>query len=309
MIIFLYGQDSFRARLKLNEIIDQYRKVRRSGLNLFYCDFQEDEFLAFKEKLETVPMFAERKLFILENVFLNSDLSKDFLDYMIKNKRNLGDDILVFFEPGDLDRRGSLFSFLTKTAKFQEFKLLDGQSLKQWLKKEAEKLGAEISSSAIEKLVVYFSNDSWRLSNELKKLASFKKGKKIEPEDVELLATPEVAANIFKTIDAVATQDRRKALELTGQHFDEGDSPAYLLAMINYQFRNLLIVKDLLEKGKPLRNSGLNDFVARKCYFLAQKFAFSRLKKIYSKILEIDLKIKTGKISPRQGLELLISEI
>jgi DNA polymerase-3 subunit delta len=94
------------------------------------------------------------------------------------------------------------------------------------------------------------------------------------------------------------------------QHFEEGGSPIYLLAMINYQFRNLLLVKDLLEKKNSLdivlKLTQLNPFVARKCCSLSQKFTFSRLKTIYAQILETDFKIKTGKILPRQGLEMMI---
>jgi DNA polymerase III delta subunit len=38
MIYFLYGEDSFRSKEKLNEIILSYRQVHKSGLNLVYFD-------------------------------------------------------------------------------------------------------------------------------------------------------------------------------------------------------------------------------------------------------------------------------
>jgi DNA polymerase-3 subunit delta len=313
MIVFLYGQDSFRSRLKLREIIDEYRKVRRSGLNLFYYDFQKDGFIDFKERTETISMFAEKKLIVLENVLSNPDLSQRFLDYLKNRKESKKDDILIFFETNDFKSNNALFAFLIKTAKTQEFKPLFGHELGQWIKKEAKDLNTEISPLATEKLVVSFGNDLWGLSNEIKKLASFKNYKKIEPEDIDSLTKSKIETNIFKTIDAIAALNRTNALKLAGQHLEKGDSAVYLLAMINYQFRNILSIKDLCQRGKSfqaiLKSSKLNPFVARKCYLLAQKFTFSRLKKIYSKILETDLKIKTGKVSPRQGLELLISEI
>ena len=313
MIVFLYGQDSFRSRLKLKEIVDEYQKVRRSGLNLFYYDFQKDEFTDFKEKTGLIPMFAEKKLIVLENILSNPDLSQRFLDHLKNRKENKKDDILIFFETNDFKSNNALFAFLIKTAKTQEFKPLFGQKLLQWIKKEARDLNTEISPLAAEKLVVSFGNDLWGLSNEIKKLASFKNYKKIEPEDIDSLTKSKIETNIFKTIDAIAASNRVSALKLVGQHLEKGDSAVYLLTMINYQFRNILSVKNFCQRGKSfqaiLKNSGLNNFVARKCYFLAQKFSFVKLKKIYSKILETDLKIKTGKISPRLGLELLISEI
>ena len=102
---------------------------------------------------------------------------------------------------------------------------------------------------------------------------------------------------------------KRQALHLLHQHLEKGESPVYLLAMINYQFRNILEIKDLLERGLPLSRSLLHPFVARKSFQQAQRFSFDELKKIYRKIFEIDYGMKTGKIEPQTALDLFISEI
>ena len=96
-------------------------------------------------------------------------------------------------------------------------------------------------------------------------------------------------------------------------HLEKGDNPLYLFSMINYQFRNLLVVKDLIERNRPYytisKTSNLHPFVVRKSYEQAGKFSFPELKKIYRKIFQVDLAIKTGKINPETGLDLLLSEI
>lgn len=313
MIIFLYGQDDFRSRLKLKEIIDQYQNVRHSGLNLFYIDFKENQFSDFKEKTETVSIFAKKRLIILSNLLTNRDLSGDVLNYFKKNGQKHKDDVFVFFEKDKFSTDNPLFSFLNKVAKVQEFKPLSGKLLYAWAEKEVKRLKSEIDPIALKRLISSFNNDLWRLSNEIKKLVVFKNRKKIEIQDVELLTELETETNIFKTIDAIASLDRKTALRLLSQHLKNGDSPIYLLTMINYQFRNILVVKSLLQQNMSfpmiLKTSRLNSFVAKKCYSLAGQFDFQRLKKIYSKILETDLKIKTGKVSPWQGLELLVSQI
>ena len=129
MIIFLYGQDDFRSKLKLKEIIDQYQNVRHSGLNLFYIDFKENQFSSFKEKVETISIFAKKKLIILSGSLANLDLSKDILDYFKRNGQKYKDDIFVFFEKDKFNTDNPLFSFLKEKAKTQEFKLLSGKSL------------------------------------------------------------------------------------------------------------------------------------------------------------------------------------
>ena len=79
--------------------------------------------------------------------------------------------------------------------------------------------------------------------------------------------------------------------------------------MINFQFRNIFEVKDLMEKKKPLALSGLHPYLIKKSSQQARKFTLPELKKIYRKLFEVDYKIKTGKIEPQLGLDLLITEI
>ena len=83
--------------------------------------------------------------------------------------------------------------------------------------------------------------------------------------------------------------------------------------MIAYQFKNLLIVKELAEKGfmyaSIVKKSGLHPFVVKKNYFACQQFSFIELKEIYRKIFKIDSDIKSGKIEQETALNLLISQI
>jgi DNA polymerase-3 subunit delta len=151
------------------------------------------------------------------------------------------------------------------------------------------------------------------MNNEIKKLVSFKSKRRIEAEDVELLVKPKIEADIFKTIDAIAQKNKKQALFLIHKHLEKGDSPLYLLSMINFQFRNLLMIKDLIEKNRPyyaiLKTTKLHPFVVKKSWQLANKFTFQELKKIYQKIFQADLSIKTGKIEPKITLELLLAEL
>ncbi len=313
MTILLYGQDSFRSRLKLKEIINQYQKVRHRGLNLFLIDFKENQFSYFKERIETISIFADKRLIVLSNLLSDQRLSQEVLNYLKDNNQKHQDDILVFFENDKFNLSNPLFVFLKKTAKIQEFKLLSGKSLSFWIEKEVRALKGEINPLASKRLAEIFGNDLWFLTNEIKKLITLKDRKKIEIQDVELLIGIADKTNIFKTIDAIASLNKKLALKLLSHHLESGDSPIYLLTMIHYQFRNILIIKDLVQKNISwpivLKESGLKGFVAKKCYSLANRFSFSRLKTIYLKLLAADLKIKTGKMSPRQGLELLVSQI
>lgn len=308
MIFFLYGPDTYRASQKLREIINQYKKIHKSGLNLRYIDCAKKSFNDFNDEIKQVSMFKEKKMLILTNSFSNPKFKEDFL----KNGKSFfgSENIIVFYEEGEVSRKNSLFNFLKKQAKTQEFKFLRDAELRQWVKKETKKREVKIQGEAIEELVFFVGNNLWQMMNEIKKLTSFKAGEEIKVKDVQLLVRPKIELNIFKTIDAIAARDKKKALKLLNDHLEKGDSPFYLFSMINFQFRNLLLVKDIIDKNlSPFSLTGLHPFVVRKTRLLARRFSLLELKKIYQKIFEVDLAVKTGKIGAETALELLISEI
>ena len=310
-MLFLYGPDSYRSRYKLNEIISHYKKVRKSGLNLIYVDAQEKDFDDFYNSFKISPLFAENKLIILRNIFSNKKFQEEFLEH-IETLETLKD-IIVIYEGNEVDQRVKLFKTLAKAVKSQEFVLLDTKNVKNWAQKEFERCQQKINLDALALLLLYVGNDLWSLSSEIKKLVDFKNGVIIKKEDVELLVKPSLESDIFKTIDSIADQNRRQALILLHKHIDGGDDPIYLLSMITYQFRNLLIVKELAEKGlmynSIVKKSGLHPFVVKKNYFQCNHFSFAALRAIYQHIFQIDFDVKTGRIEPEAALDILVASL
>jgi DNA polymerase-3 subunit delta len=316
MIIFLYGEDSYRAKRKLEEIIESYKKVHKSGLNLVYFDAEKKDYKDFLNNFRTTSMFAEKKLVVLKNLFSAkggpaSGWQEEFLDGIKKFKDTK--DIIVIYENDKADERTKLFKALKKEAKCQEFSLLPPAQLKKWVASEFLNYGTRIDPEAENLLLSFVGNNLWQLENEIKKLAYFKKNGTIKKEDIELQVRQKIENDIFKTIDALASKNKRLALDFLHKHLENGDSPLYLLSMIAYQFRNLLIIKELIDKKKPyaiiVKKSGLHPFVVQKSYNLCNQFTMPELKKIYQRIFQIDSDIKTGKIEPETALDLLVSEV
>ncbi len=174
-------------------------------------------------------------------------------------------------------------------------------------------MGAKINLDALDLLLNYAGSDLWRLSEEIKKLANYKVGGVIKKDDVELQVRPRIELDIFKTIDALAAKNKPAALALLHKHLNSGEVPLYLLSMIAYQFKNLLIVKELAQKGlmyaSIVNKSGLHPFVVKKTYYACNQFSFEELKKIYQSIFKIDQEIKTGQIEAETALDLLVAGI
>jgi DNA polymerase-3 subunit delta len=309
MIYFLYGEDSYRSKKKLEEIILGYKKVHRSGLNLIYIDAKGTSFKDFYGNFKITSMFAEKKLVVVKNSFENLKFQEDLLENIkILEEQK---DIVVISED-DVDQRTKFFKALKKNAKCQEFSFLQPANLKKWILVEFAKNKAKISADALDLLVEFVKTDLWRLSNEINKLSSYKLGDVIKKEDVELLVKPNIENDIFKTIEAIASKNKKQALFLLHKHIDNGDNVLYLLSMIAYQFRNLLVIKELIDKKNSYqviaKKSGLHPFVVQKTFYLCNQFSLIQLKKIYLKIFQIDLDIKTGKVEAETALDLFVYE-
>lgn len=309
MTYFLYGQDTYRLKQKLAEIIEIYRQKNKNCFNLKFFEGDKLIYRDFQDEFQQMPMFKEKKLMVLKNALANTAFKELFL----KNAKRFieSNDIVVFYEDKEPPAKDVLVKLLIKEGRSQEFSLLSGAKLKLWVNKEFAKFGVQADSRAIDKLLEFLGNDLWQISNEIKKIAAFKKNSStpLQVAEVAALIKPKIETDIFKTIDAIAQKNKEQALVLLHKHLEKGDAPLYLFSMINFQFRNILIVRDLMEKGSTLNQLKLHPFVIRKSQQQAQKFTLEELKRIYRKIFKADFNIKTGKIEAQTALDLLIAEI
>jgi DNA polymerase-3 subunit delta len=312
MIIFLYGEDSYRLNKKLKEIVRQY-KNQKKGLNFVSFDAGVSSYEEFSQEIRQKSIFCEKKFAIVKNVIS----SKEFKEKILKDIAALAvsDEIIVACQEGRVLKTDRLLAAFKKNAKCQEFEPLGPLKLNAWIQKEAADLDLKISKAGVDKLIISVGNDLWRLSNEIQKLANYRYGKdgEAQAEDIVLLVKPKIETDIFKTIDALAKKNKKLALQLVHEHLEKGDSHFYILSMINYQFRNLIVVKAGSERGGEgqdlAKKLGIHPYVLRKSLELSRGFSLADLKRIYSKIFQIDLDIKTGKLDSGTALDLLIAEI
>lgn len=114
---------------------------------------------------------------------------------------------------------------------------------------------------------------------------------------VELFKTPRL---IFKFLDSLKTTTSGQSLSLIKECL-KTEEPEFIFYMLARQVRLLILAKeDLLEKMAPWQIGKLKR--------LAQNFTLKELLGLHKKLLEIDIKIKTGKtlMSLNQHLDLLI---
>jgi DNA polymerase III subunit delta len=322
MIIFLYGEDNLRSHEKLLEIKSKYIEKDKSGsgLSLFDCaeKISTDKII---NAFETSNLLSPKRLVIIKRLisFGSETDQKKILDFLKEKKKIILEDkdlIVVFWEGDQPKKSNFLFKFLENNGKKQNFEKLSGTKLDQWVVKRIKEtdLKASISKTALSKLILYAGNDMEMLGNEIKKLVDYAGGSMISEKDVDTLVNANLDANIFATVDALGANNKKEALMLLHRHLKKGDDPFYIFSMFLYQFRNLLKISDLKEKGvsseyEISKITKMHPFVIRKSLAQIRNFSFTKLKIIYQKLGEMDMQIKTGKIDIKLALDKFVAEL
>ncbi len=328
MIIFLYGEDTFRSRQKLNELKDKFlREVDASGNDLSVIEGETTSIEKINERVGPASLFSRARMIVIENLFLNKNqnLFKQVSDFLKKSARN--ENILIFYESfGGSEKlnkdKEELFKFLLKQKySLPEFKPLTQAGVSAWAKKEVEKRGGKITQGALSALTGILRNDLWQIEIEIEKLINFKAGQKLnlpgEIEiglaDVENMVKGRFDENIFALTDAISAKNKASAVKLLEEQFDAGAADMYLLSMITRQFRILLEIRQALDAGysskKIISVLKLHPFIVQKGINQVRNFSLERLKKIFNKLVECDYFLKSGKGDLKTGLDLLITKM
>lgn len=309
MIIFLYGEDTYRSREKLSKIKNKFLEQDALGLNLVQLEGQFT-YKDFQQAIGQTSFFKKTRLIIVEDVFTNiKGVQQKITDFLGRDEVS-DSTVLVFWVGGPLDKRNALSRVLLQKATCEEFVLLSDPQLHKWVLNYVALQKARIEPKAIGELVLRIGNDLHQMHNELDKLIAYVDQKTITKELICTLVGNRLETDIFKLVDALSLKDREGALRFVADQMAAGTENLYLLAMIIYAFRNLIMVKDLQERGlshqELVREAKLHPFVVRKTTQAASNFSFLDLKRIYHKLLDLDLKIKIGEIKPDFGLNMFV---
>ncbi len=327
MIIFLYGEDTWRSRQKLHELKNKFVKdVDPSSNSIIYLAGNNLTMADLSEAIGARSLFVRKRLVIIENVFANQGekLLEKFYDYLKKQvgkKEKDDDNIIIFWDEnsGTKLSANKLFKYLSEQKYAQNFKKLSNTETAAWIKKEVANRGARIKPQAILSLASMFSGDLWQLNSEIDKLINHKQAQLladsealINEDDIELLCRGNVDANIFAFADAISNKNKASAMKLLEQELEAGVAEQYLLTMIIRQFRILLQVKEAVQSGATARKIAsqlhLHPFVVQKSLAQVNGFTLQTLKNIFSSLVEIDKKTKTGQADFKSAISLLIAK-
>lgn len=308
MIYFIYGEDQFRVRADVEALKEAAEKA---GVPTIHLEADGLSFETLREHLTSGSLFSRKAAVFIKNLLLVGDI--DLKGKVLELLDLIPAEVtVVIWEEGNPDRRSRHFLTLAKRARRLEKQPLTGGSLVQWTMSRARTKGVRLLPSAAAALAQLIGSDLARLDTELDKLALYAKNKPLGPDEILAWVPSTVPPGVFDLLDALGGQSRKEGL-LMEQLLAAGEDPIYLLSMLAYQVRNLLLVSALLEEQKNLsaprvaRELRLHPFVAQKTLDKARLFTLPKLVELHQRLADLDVKIKTGRVDPDDALVLLVS--
>jgi len=315
MIKLFYGEDTYSLSHELKEIEKIFSNENFGDININKFEGGALSFDQLIRSASALPFLADKRLVIIKNFLRDGD--EKLRDYISENINKFPDSSeMIFIEEGEINKNLKLFKLFIKMKAAKHFPLRQGYELEKWLKDYAEKNKIAIGISAIKKLISAAGNNGWRLTNELKKLDLYRisLGKnEIEESDIEQMVESENDPNIFDFIDALGERNAKLAIKHLQELFKSGKNENYILTMVIYQFRNMLLIQDLLSRGvkQPAiaKEADLHPYVAGKTMRLLGNFDMPLLRRIYYRLMQTDIDIKSGRIDSRLALEKLLADL
>lgn len=320
MFYLFHGEDEFsRAEAVQNLKQRMGDDPAMADLNTTILDGRKITLGELRHVCDTIPFMADRRLVIVEGLLgtltaQGGRKDKEAYDELVTYLPQLPPTTrLVLVENRRIPQKHPVYqlALAEECGHVQEFSPPQRSTLLRWINDRVEGHGGQITAQAAGELAALVGNDLRLLDQEIAKLVAYAGDERpVGVDDVHLLVSYAQEANVFHMVDALGRRDGRTAMRLLHQLLN-AQPPLALLGMIVRQFRILVQVKELSERGLgPREIAGelkLHKFVAEKGYHQARNFSMAQLETVYDKLVETDVAIKTGQLEPVLALDLLIA--
>lgn len=299
MIILLYGPDVYRAKLKLEEIKEQFlKKFPESRSNIEIVDFENADWEESKTKLRCGPLFAQKRLIIIKNFFSKKSKAnipdKEFAEWF----KSTGNEASTFIFLDENVPQKYLRVFDSLGAFKQNFDYLTGDNAKKWIKERVSHWGGNISEDACDILTSWAGDDFCALEQEIIKLVNYSPTN-ITAEDVKALLSVNIEAGVFSWLDTIREKKAEQALHKGFDLMESGASIPYISTMLSNEFRDLLLLLELKSASltEIKEKLSMHPFRLRKLSATSRNFTKVEIRKVLDGIVVMDRRSKRLNVS------------
>ena len=259
------------------------------------------------DDLSMVGMFEKNKLIICDNFNFQID-DKELLSYLDNYNR---DNYLILVVNSDkVDSRKKLYKKLSSIGEI--INVSDNKNyIKSYLKTYIQDNGYKIDSTTLDYFISRVGNNIDNATNEIDKMFLYKGSDKIiNRNDVNDITIDNIEEEIYLLSESVIVGDTDRALSLYHKFINNGYDELSIITLLANQFRFLLQVKTLYDKGLDYNSIAkeidAHPYRVQKTIPKIYSYTKEELTSYLSYLFDLDSGIKTGKLDKNLGLELFI---
>ncbi|MFD1171504.1 DNA polymerase III subunit delta [Oceanobacillus picturae] len=318
-VYMIYGTETYFIEKLKKELIKQVLGQEKENLSIYELD--ETPIQEVVTDTETYPFFGGRKLVFANNpVFLKAKPDKLSFEHEVSTlERYLSNPVdytvLVLIAPYDkIDERKKVSKLLKKQATVAVCNPVKEYEVNKWIKDLAVQFKVSIAPDALEIFESELSTNLQMLENELTKLALYVgENGVITREIAEQLIAHTVDNSSLRLVDAVIEGDLYKAISISKDLQKLKEEPIALIGLLSFQFRTILRVKLLKQKGytqsQMQKQLGVHPYVIKIALSREKKFQLHVLQRIMDKLANADAAMKVGGMEKELTLELLLYDL
>ena len=305
-IYLLYGDEPF--------LVGSYKKKLREAItggdtmNFNYFEGKNPDVKEIISLADTMPFFADRRLILVDGSGFFKSAQEELAAYLPQ----MPDTTCLVFAESEVDKRNRLYKRVKELGYAAELNKQDTAQLMRWAAGILGRDGRKISRPVMEYFLERTGDDVENIRMELEKLVCYTMGRDvITKEDVDAVGTVHVTSRVFDMVAAIVAGNTKKAMDLYEDLLTLKEPPMRILFLIARQFNQLLQIKELTAAGKDkgAMASALKvpPFAVGKLTAQARAFTRDQILSWVTLCVETEEAVKTGRLSDRLAVELLIA--
>lgn len=312
-IYLLYGIDKSLIDNKVNEI---KKKINVNDFDIIKYDINVDSIDSIINEISMPSLFSNTKLLLVNNsTFFSSSKSIDTTE-LEKYLENISKSIYIIFicNVEKIDSRKKICKLIEKLGKVIELKKGDRNYIINYLKYYINENGYKIDSYVLNKFIDKVGDNISILINELNKIFMYKlEDKTILESDIDKLTIKNLEEDIFKLTDFIIKKDKFNCFKLYQDFLNNNYEETYLIGLLASQFRFLLQVKLLCNKGKnkdEITNIlSVHPYRVKLAINNLYSYSLEELTKNLNNLFILDKDIKTGLVNKKIAMELYLANL
>lgn len=225
---------------------------------------------------------------------------------------DLPDSVCLVFVEDKIDRRQkSLIATVERHGMIAEINRQTADDLVDWIIASCRKQGmscGKCQATALAERCEYDMQMIWQELNKLFLALAYSGEKTITDAWIENLAPPDLRGSVFDLTDALAAGQADRALLLADRLISLRQPVPLLLFMLNRQVRQLILAAEVEDPSHLAAMLKLPPFIAGRLRRQTSGMSMQTLENLQELCWQTDLAIKSGQLSERIALDVLIAQ-